>query len=140
MPYDERPDALPLDVQECRTALWRTRGNVTEAAKLLKISSNRLRNFVKRSEYLTEQVNESREMLVDIAEDIAYEALTDRDDPGRRDTMARFLMTGVGKNRGHGSGGGGVSINLPKGPINISWGDGSAITDNSKQIDGSVNR
>jgi hypothetical protein len=44
MPYDERPMSLPLDVEECRTALWRVRGNVTEAAKLIKVHPNRLRS------------------------------------------------------------------------------------------------
>lgn len=143
MPYDERPVELPLDVEECRTALWRNRGNISLAAATLKISSSRLRTFVAKSPYLTTEQKEAGERLVDLAEDVAYEALTD-DDPSRRDTMARFVMTGLGKNRGHGSGNNGVSINLPKGPIQISWGDGTQITGNdnepAKTIEGSVNK
>jgi hypothetical protein len=137
MPYSERPIELPLDVEECRTAIWKCRGNVSSAADLLKIPSSRLRTFISKSPYLSAEQKEANERLVDIAEDVVYDALTDNDDPSRRDTMARFVLTGLGKNRGHGSGGGGVSINLPKGPIQISWGDGSDIV---KTIDGEVNK
>lgn len=140
MPYDQRPAELPLDIEECRTALWKCRGNITKAAELLKTTSSRLRIFIAKSPYLSSEQKEANEQLVDIAEDVVYDALTDGEDPGRRDTMARFVLTGLGKNRGHGSGGGGVSINLPKGPIQISWGDGSSIVDQSKTIEGEVNR
>lgn len=127
-PYDERPESLPLDIEETRTALWRCRGNITKAAGLLKVPSSRLRAFVANSAYLTREQNESREQLKDVAEDILYEALTDTVDAGRRDTMARFVMTNIGKDRGYGSGGG-VSLNLPnKGRMQISWDDGTTLT------------
>lgn len=129
MPYDERPSSLPLDIEECRTALWVSRGNVSKAAQLLKIPSTRLRKFVQASPYLSAEVKEAAEQLIDIAEDVAYEALTCEDDAGRRDSMARFIMSGIGKTRGHGTGGGGsLNLNLPKGDIHITWGDGSDVT------------
>lgn len=144
MPYDERPPSLPLDVEECRTAIWRTRGNVTQAAALLKIPSNRMRKFIKNSPYLSEELRESLERLVDIAQDVIYDALTDRDDPQRQDTMARFVAVGIGKDRGFGSAtAGGVTINAPKGNISISWGDGSKISgpeESAKVIEGTVNK
>lgn len=147
MPYSERPSELPLDIQECRTALWRCRGNITKASELLKIPSNRLRNFVKKSPFLSEEQKEAQERLMDKAEDILYEALEDEDDPGRRDTMARFVASNLGRHRGFGTGNTGITLNLPKGPMTISWGDGSQITgndntpDNSgKIIEGSVNK
>lgn len=138
MPYDERPEALPLDVEECRTALWMVRGNISEAAKVLKISSLRLRNFVKGSKRLTEEQKEMQAVLLDTAEDVAYEALTDEDDKGRRDAMARFVMTNLGGDRGYGSGGGkGVNINLPnKGNFTIAWDDGTELTPAPKTIEG----
>lgn len=132
MPYDERPAALPLDVEECRTALWLSRGNISEAAKRLKIPASRLRTFVKKSARLTEEVDEARQQLVDIAEDVAYDALTDEADPGRRDQMARFIMGNLGRERGYGTGAGGVNINLPKGRINIQWADGSSLSAQSE--------
>ena len=140
MPYNERPVELPLDIEECRTAIWRARGNITKAAEILKVSSSRLRSFVAKSAYLSAEVKESLEHLVDLAQDIMYDALTDTADTGRQDTMARFVATGLGKNRGFGTGGQGVQINLPKGPLQISWGDGSSISGNDNVIEGSVNR
>lgn len=129
MPYDERPPSLPLDVEECRTAIWRTRGNIHDAAKLLKISSSRLRNFVKNSAYLTSEAMEAREILKDIAESNVYDALTDSEDPARRDSMSRFVLGSIGKDRGYGTGvqgGGKGTLNI--GNISISWGDGTSIS------------
>lgn len=147
MPYDERPVELPLDIQECRTALWRCRGNISVAAELLKVSSSRLRNFVAKSPFLSAEAKESQERLLDISEDIIYDALTDTTDKGRQDTMARYVTTNLGGSRGYGSAKAGVTINAPKGTINISWGDGSNIVggDNDDKsgdniIEGSVNR
>lgn len=147
MPYDERPAELPLVVEECRTALWRARGNVSIAADLLKIPSLRLRNFIKKSPFLTDEQKEARDRLVDRAEEIMYEAMEDGDDPGRRDTMARFVASNLGKDRGFGVPNAGVTLNLPKGPMTITWGDGSQITGNDNTpapsdnvIEGSVNK
>lgn len=134
-PYDERPTSLPLDVEECRTAIWRCRGNVTEAAKLLKTPSARLRRYVQGSQYLQREVEEAREQLLDNAEDIAYEALTDEVDAGRRDSMARFVLGNLGKRRGYGTGGTSVSISNAKGPISITWGDGTSLAPDAKTID-----
>lgn len=128
MPYDKRPDALPLDIEECRTAIWLERGNITLAADRLKVRSSRLRAFVKNSPRLQEECDEAREQLQDIAEDIAYEALTDAGDSGRRDSMARFVMGSLGKTRGFGQSGGNININGPKGPITIKWGDGTTLS------------
>jgi hypothetical protein len=130
MPYDERPDSLPLDIEECRTALWLQGGNVSEAAKLLKISSLRLRNFIKTSKRLSDEQREMQEVLLDKAESVAAQALDD-EDTARKDTMARFIMTNLGKDRGYGTpnGKGGVNVNLPtKGRMVIAWDDGSEIT------------
>lgn len=131
MPYDARPVELPLDVEECRTAIWRCRGNLSAAAVLLKVKSARLRKFVQNSPRLLDEVKEAQEQLVDIAEDVAYEALTDEEDAGRRDQMARFVMTNLGKSRGYGTGGNKVDVNLPKGKVSIQWADGSSLNINS---------
>lgn len=144
-PWDQRPTELPLDVEECRTALWRCRGNITEAAKLLKIESGRLRRFIDKSPYLTEERQEALEQLVDIAEDNVYDALTDTTDPGRKDSMTRYVLTARGGDRGWGSASKGskVNINLPKGSFQISWEDGSSISGNSNDpetIDVTPNR
>lgn len=126
MPYEERPLSLPLDIEECRTALWRCNGNVSDAALLLKVRSDRLRKFVKNSPYLSAQLQEAQETLKDIAESNVRDALMDQDDPGRRDAMTRFVLTNLGADRGYGQKGnnkGSIQI----GDMKISWGDGSDI-------------
>jgi hypothetical protein len=134
-PWDERPAELPLDVEEVRTALWMNRGNVSEAAKLLKVSSQRLRRFVDNNEYLKDQQNESREVLKDIAEENVYDALTDAADAGRRDSMSRFVLQTIGKDRGFGTGSSGINLKGPaKGRITITWDDGSEIVGEAKDI------
>lgn len=136
MPYDTRPVELPLDVEECRTAIWQCRGNISLAAQLLKVKPARLRRFVATSPRLMEEVKEAQEQLLDIAEDVAYEALTDDEDAGRRDQMARFVMSNLGKNRGYGTGSGNkVDINLPKGKVKIEWADGSSLSVDSGSED-----
>ena len=129
MPYNERPVELPLDVEECRTAIWMASGNVTEASKILKCTSIRLRNFIKKSPYLSAEMQEAADRLVDIAEGNVYNALTDELDPSRRDTMSRFVLTNIGKHRGWGSGGtGNITVkNSAGGTIVVQWADGSAF-------------
>lgn len=127
MPYDERPAELPLDREECRTALWRAKGNVSEAAKLLKVPSLRLRNFIKNNAFLSAEAEEARQILADIAENNVLDALTDPVDAGRRDSMSRFVLSSIGKQRGYGQNTAGITINSPKGPMTISWADGSSV-------------
>lgn len=133
MPYDERPVALPLDIEECRTALWRVRGNVTQAANLLKVPASRLRKFISNSPRLVAEVNEAREQLKDIAEDNVFEALTDEQDPGRRDQMSRFVLSTIGRDRGFASGGGVSVKNSKGGTVVIQWADGSSVVGNASE-------
>ena len=140
MPYNERPLELPLDVEECRTSIWMANGNVTEAAKLLKTTSIRLRAFIKKSPYLTMEMQEAADRLVDIAESNVYDALTDEQDPSRRDTMSRFVLTNIGKAKGWGTGQGNqVNVkNSAGGTIIVQWADGTTFTDKSREIEGEV--
>lgn len=140
MPYSERPSELPLDPEECRTALWMSSGNVTEAAKLIKVTSIRLRNFIKKSPYLTAEMQEAADRIVDIAESNVLDALTDEQDPSRRDTMSRFVLTNIGKARGWGSGNSpNVNIKNAGGTIIVQWADGSQFDSNEAEtIEGEV--
>ena len=122
-------------MEECRTSLWLVRGNITEAAKLLKITALRLRQFVNKSPYLLSEMQEAKDQLVDIAENVVYEALTDEDDKGRKDTMARFVLGSQGKQRGwgHAVSAGGVNIrNSQGGTIVVQWADGSTFGDTTE--------
>lgn len=128
MPYDERPVELPLDIEECRTAIWRCCGNITKAADMLKCPSARLRNFVRKSQYLVREVDEAREQMVDTAEDNVREALEDEEDKARRDQMSRFVLgSQFARARGWGSGAGAsVNVNNTKGGmVVIQWEDGT---------------
>lgn len=136
-PYDQRPASMPLDVEECRTAIWRTAGNVTRAAGLLKVPSQRLRTFIKSHDRLKREVEEASEQVLDKAEDVVRDAL---DDPDRADAMARFVLQTKGRSRGWGNGSGnGVVVNS-SGPIQISWADGTQLRggDDAKTIEGVV--
>lgn len=130
MPYDERPVELPLDIEECRTAIWKASGNVTKAAEFLKCPSNRLRNFVRKSQYLSREMEEAREQLVDTAEDNVREALEDEEDKARRDQMSRFVLgSQFARSRGWG-GGAGPSVkvdNKSGGMVVIQWEDGTSF-------------
>lgn len=135
MPWTNRPDGLPLDIEECRTAIWISRGNVTEAAQRLKVSSMRLRTFIRKSPYLSAEVEEAREQIIDMAENVVYEALSDTTDTSRQDAMARFVLNGPGKNRGYGSGGPKVTINNQKGgQISLAWGDGTQFQPDEAKV------
>lgn len=141
MPYDVRPMELPLDIEECRTALWRAEGNVTIAAQLLKTTSMRLRSFIKKSPYLSAELKEASEQIKDLAEAVIVEALTDATDAARRDAMAKFYMLGPGKDRGYGSGTNGPAININNkqgGTVQIAWADGTSIGPAPPTIEGSV--
>ena len=140
MPYSERPSELPLDVEECRTAVWMAAGNITKAAQLLKITSIRLRNFIKKSPYLTAELQESADRMVDIAESNVLDALTDELDPSRRDTMSRFVLTNIGKARGWGSSPNSLNVkNTAGGTIIVQWADGTSFSnEDNKTIEGEI--
>lgn len=128
-PWEIRPDSIPLNVEECRTAVWLSRGNITTAANRLKVSPARLRRFVSNSPRLSAEVNEARQQLADIAEDVVYIALTS-DDPARQDSMARYVLSSVGRERGYGNKTGAVTINNNGGGVvQIGWADGTSFGD-----------
>lgn len=137
-PYSERPDSLPLDIEECRTALWLCKGNVTQAAEMLKVRSARLRSFVNASAYLRREMEEATERLKDKAMSVIEDAL--HGPPERADSMARYVMTNLGHDRGFGNK---VSVKtLPNGgPTIFAWDDGTILNPsetrrNAETIDG----
>jgi hypothetical protein len=142
MPYSQRPVELPLDVEECRTAIWYARGNITQAASILKVPSARLRNFVVKSQYLSREVEEATEQLIDRAEVIVSEALDDEDDKSRQDQMAKFVLSSSkAKKRGWGAGSNpSLSVkNTGSGTMIVGWADGTQFKpDEPKTIEGEI--
>ena len=51
-PWLERPEHLPLEVDEIATALFLAHGNVAGAAELLKVTQPRLKRSIRKSFYL----------------------------------------------------------------------------------------
>lgn len=131
MPYDERPAELPLDTEECRTALYIHNGNISEAAERLKVSSARLRAFVKASAYLTRESDEFRQRIADRAEAVILEGLYD---DREKYTMARYVAASLGKQRGYNQNSP-TSGKATIGPMTISWGEPESTTIDGEMID-----
>jgi hypothetical protein len=91
-------------------------------------------------------MQESADRIVDIAESNVVDALTDELDPSRRDTMSRFVLTNIGKHRGWGTAGAGVTVkNSAGGTIVVQWADGTSFgqpedSDHGETIDVTPNR
>ena len=134
-PWAERPDSLPLAVEEVRTALWLEEGSIPRAAIRLKVTSHRLRRFIQNSPRLLAEQNEAREQLADRAEEVVKEALFDPVDTGRRDSMAKYVLSSIGRSRGFGTGPGKqININSEGGNILITWADGSPVGSDSDEV------
>jgi hypothetical protein len=132
-PLDQRAGEWPLDEplesDQVRAALWHGAGNVTRAAKLLKVSPARLGHYLRRMPALREERLLAAEMIVDRAEGVILDAMADTDDPVRQDNAARFVLERIGRARGWGTAqpapGGGLSVNFggegKSGALAIRW-------------------
>ena len=58
--WDSRPETLPLDVDECATALYLGGGDVKDAASRLKVTPARLAKLIRRSPRLQRLVDWER--------------------------------------------------------------------------------
>ena len=140
-PWDERPDELPLDVEECRTALFDARGNISVAAGILKVAPARLRYFVSKSLRLQREQIEFREQLLDRFESNVWDAM-ESEDCVRRDTMTRYVGSNLAHSRGWGAKAASLSLKTPAGNFTVRWADGTEIgvstPDNDEIIEGEV--
>jgi hypothetical protein len=90
--------------EDIEKALIKARGIMTRAAKTLGVPTGELREFVKGKAVLQKIIFEAREELCDLAEANMHEALTDKDDPARRDAMTRFMLnSALASKRGFGA-------------------------------------
>ena len=125
-PWEERPDSIPLDIEECRTALWNARGNVSKAAIILRITPSRLRAYVNKSPRLIREQQEWKELLLDKFEENVWDAM-ESEDHMRRDTMTRYVGSNLAHSRGWGAKAASLSLKTPNGELTIRWADGSNI-------------
>lgn len=133
-PWFTRPDDLPLDPDEVRTALWIQSGVIVDAANMLKVPSKRLRAFIEASEFLTRERKEAEESIKDIAESNVLDALTDGSDSGRRDTMSRWFLERKAKDRGYTTASGPGKNGRLGGRVVVLWED----EDTGPMIEGTV--
>jgi hypothetical protein len=83
-------------------------------------------------------MQEAKEQMVDIAEDVVFDALTDEEDKGRKDTMARYVLSSQGRTRGWGTASQGISVkNSAGGTIIVQWADGTAFGETSGEEESS---
>jgi hypothetical protein len=82
--WDERPITVPLDQEECSTAIHLAHGSLPRAAQLLKVSEVRLKRFVKQSPRLQRVLSESFELALDRAAAVPIDTLFDPEADSRR--------------------------------------------------------
>jgi len=126
-PWDERPNALPLVVEEVRTALWLDGGNISAAAERLKVTSVRLRRFVERSPRLMNEKREMIERVSDRAMANLVETIHDDLDKDRRNQDSKWWLDRQARDRGFGGAGAKVSIST-SGPVIVGWADGTTVS------------
>jgi hypothetical protein len=90
-PWDERPSTLPLDQDECATALHLSQGHLPRAASLLKVPLIRLNRMLKHSPRLQRVFSESAELIVARAFSKYIDAL-DAEDARRQEWGATKIM------------------------------------------------
>lgn len=67
---EDWPDAVPLDVDVVRSALWHHAGNITMSARYLRVEPSRLRRFVTGNSEFSGDVAQINERLVEYAKSI----------------------------------------------------------------------
>ena len=82
--WDYRPLTLPLDEEECATALHLTHGHLSQAAHRLRVSSTRLNRAIKQSARLQTLLRDLSEVFVADSYGEAIHALYDSASDNRR--------------------------------------------------------
>ena len=104
------PDLAPIpygadieDEEAIRTALYYNYGNVGLAAQSLSCAPGQLARVVEQSPALRADRDAARRMIVDQAERVIVEQLTDETSIDRRDEGAKFVLTSLGRALGWGT-------------------------------------
>ena len=91
-PWDERPHTLPLDADECATALYLAHGEPVEAAELLKVPLIRLNRLIRNSPRLKTVIAEALEEVLARAAHVPIKTLFDPEADNRRLEWASSLV------------------------------------------------
>lgn len=122
--WAQRPAEIPLTRNEVISALCQSKGNVSDAADLLKVFRARLAAYLKKDEPSKAILDELYERLVDKAESTVINVMEDAPDLKTRLDAAKIILMGskAGKNRGWGEKGVMVDLNLgPGGRVAVRW-------------------
>lgn len=127
--FSERPRSVEIGLEEAQTALWRSRGDVSAAADLLKVPSDRLRRRIGKSAKLQALCIELDERILDRARSNLVDALHSEESKERAWSTRYALSSSKGSSRGWGprvDGAGNTQVNER---VIITWGDGSVVAE-----------
>jgi hypothetical protein len=92
-PWDSRPPSLPLDPDECATAIHIAKGDIPAAAALLKVPEFRLNRQIRHHPRLQRVRDESLEIVHNRAASEYIQALDSPSDRRREWAAAKILAT-----------------------------------------------
>jgi hypothetical protein len=99
--WDERPPSVPLDADECATAIHIAHGELERASALLKVPLHRLTRFVRHSPRLQRVLDESLQHVLIRAASVAIDTLFDPGADARRREWASSKVLSSRLARGH---------------------------------------
>lgn len=93
--WDERPTTLPLDPDECATAIHIAQGDIPKAAALLKVSQHLLERELRRHPRLVRILNEELQLAVSRSRSEYLSALTSDNDRRREWAASKILSSRI---------------------------------------------
>jgi hypothetical protein len=131
--WDQRPSIMPLDVEECATALYLVGGVLEDAAERLRIHPLRLVRFIARHKRLQRLHAELSALLHDKVHKEYRNAFDSEDDRRREWAASKVAQTRafqehpLAPNANASSSSPGLALNGVPNRIVISWDDGPAL-------------
>ena len=97
-PFTERPATLPLDPDECATAIHLAKGDIPAAAALLKIPQYKLEREIRRHPNLSRILNEELQIAVSRSRSEYLNALDSPNDRRREWAASKILSSRIAQN------------------------------------------
>ena len=133
-PFTERPATLPLDPDECATAIHIAKGDISAAAALLKVPEFRLNRLVRRTPRLQHVLSEANELTTHRAASEYIRALDDPSDRRREWAASKIMASRAAADHPFAPAPTGsttasnVTINQDNKEITIHWGNAPTTT------------
>jgi hypothetical protein len=132
-PWTQRPDTLPLDPDECATAIHIAKGDVPAAAALLKVPEFRLNRLIRRTPGLQHVLSEANELTTHRAASEYIRALDDPSDRRREWAASKIMASCAAQSHPFAPAPAGsttasnVTINQDNKEITIHWGNAPTL-------------